>query len=90
MRVHTLFIWDLGSWSLYRGGLYSGVAVRGVPLFIQRWPLFRGGRKRGSTVHAPIIYCLRVNRYIHAVEDVYFAQCPKVKLYNAPHCRECG
>ncbi len=27
--VHKLFIWDLGSWSLYRGGLYSGVAIRG-------------------------------------------------------------
>ncbi len=26
--VHKLFIWDLGSWPLYRGGLYSGVAVK--------------------------------------------------------------
>ncbi len=26
--VHTLFIWDLGAWPLYRGGLYSGVAVQ--------------------------------------------------------------
>ncbi len=26
--VHKLFIWDLGSWLLYRGGLYSGVAVK--------------------------------------------------------------
>ncbi len=23
-----LFIWDLGSWPLYRGGLYSGVAIK--------------------------------------------------------------
>ncbi len=27
-----LFIWDLGAWPLYRGGLYSGVAVKRVPL----------------------------------------------------------
>ncbi len=26
--VHKVFIWDLGSWPLYRGGLYSGVAVK--------------------------------------------------------------
>ncbi len=26
--VHKLFIWDLDSWPLYRGGLYSGVAVK--------------------------------------------------------------
>ncbi len=26
--VHKLFIWDLGSWPLYRGGLYSGVAIK--------------------------------------------------------------
>ncbi len=26
--VHKLFVWDLGSWPLYRGGLYSGVAVK--------------------------------------------------------------
>ncbi len=26
--VHKLFIWDLGAWPLYRGGLYSGVAVK--------------------------------------------------------------
>ncbi len=26
--VHKLFIWDLDSWLLYRGGLYSGVAVK--------------------------------------------------------------
>ncbi len=26
--VHKLFIWDLGSWPLYRGDLYSGVAVK--------------------------------------------------------------
>ncbi len=26
--VHKLIIWDLGSWSLYRGGLYSGVAIK--------------------------------------------------------------
>ncbi len=25
--VHKLFIWDLDSWPLYRGGLYSGVAI---------------------------------------------------------------
>ena len=26
--VHKLFIWDLSSWPLYRGGLYSGVAIK--------------------------------------------------------------
>ncbi len=26
--VHQLFIWDLGAWPLYRGGLYSGVGVK--------------------------------------------------------------
>ena len=26
--VHKVFIWDLGSWPLYKGGLYSGVAVK--------------------------------------------------------------
>ncbi len=25
---HKLFIWDLDSWPIYRGGLYSGVAVK--------------------------------------------------------------
>ncbi len=26
-NLNKLFIWDLGSWPLYRGGLYSGVGV---------------------------------------------------------------
>ncbi len=26
--VHKLLSWDLDSWPLYRGGLYSGVAVK--------------------------------------------------------------
>ncbi len=28
--MHKLFIWDLGSWPLYRGGFYSGVAVKRI------------------------------------------------------------
>ncbi len=40
--VHQLFIWDLGSWPLYRGGLYSGVAgFHCIPLIfsVRNWGL---------------------------------------------------
>ncbi len=46
--VHELFIWDLCSWPLYRGGLYSGVAVKRGSTVLQ-WQV--SGKTACGTVH---------------------------------------